>query len=275
MKPRLLTHGVLLLGLAVMLYPVLWLVASSLRRGEDIFTSRGLWPDPATLDNYTTGWRGAGEVGFGRYLTNSLLVCAGAVVGNMIACSMAAYVFARLDFAFKKVLFAIMLATIMLPHHVTLVPQYGLFRALGWINTFLPLIVPKFLAVDAFFIFLMVQFIRSIPRELDEAAEVDGCGPIRIYWRVVLPLLTPALVTTAIFTFIWTYDDLFTQLIYLNDPARATVPIGLRTFLDATSSSNWGAMFAMSTVALLPAVVVFTFFQRRLVEGIAASGVKG
>src|SRR3546814_5328194 len=130
-----------------------------------------------------------------------------AVVGNVIACSLVAYAFARLNFAFKRTLFAMMLMTIMLPLHATLIPQYVLFFNLGWVNTILPLVVPKFLAVDAFFIFLMIQFIRGIPRELDEAAMIDGAGPISIYWSVILPLLTPALVTTAAFTFIWTYED--------------------------------------------------------------------
>ncbi|MGH3656751.1 MAG: carbohydrate ABC transporter permease, partial [Micromonosporaceae bacterium] len=164
---------------------------------------------------------------------------------------------------------------IMLPHHVTLIPQYAIFLELDWINTYLPLIVPKFLAVDAFFIFLMVQFIRGIPRELEDAAKVDGCGPVAIYWRIVLPLLTPALATTAIFTFIWTYNDFFTQLVYLSDTDMFTVPLGLRSFLDASGESSWGPMFAMSVLSLIPVCLIFAFFQRRLTEGISTTGMKG
>jgi multiple sugar transport system permease protein len=168
-----------------------------------------------------------------------------------------------------------MLGTMMLPMQVTLIPQYTLFFNLNWINTFLPLIIPKFLATDAFFIFLMVQFIRSIPRELDQAAMMDGANPGQIYLRIILPLMRPALITTTIFTFIWTYDDFFSQFVYLNQNAKYTVPIGLTLFLDKTSGSSYGAMFAMSTLALLPTLICFLVFQKRLVEGMATSGMKG
>jgi len=271
---RPLTHLLLLAGALVMLYPLLWMFSSSLKPESVIFSDPGLWPSEFEFSNYAEGWVGAGTA-FGTFFFNSFVVAVGAVVGNVIACSMAAYAFARLDFSFKRFWFAAMLVTIMLPHHVTLVPQYALFLNLGWVNTFLPLIVPKFLAVDAFFIFLMVQFIRGIPRELDHAAKVDGCGPIGIYWRIILPLLVPALVTTAIFTFIWTYDDFFSQLIYLSDTALFTVPLGLRLFLDASGQSSWGPMFAMSVLSLVPVFAFFLIFQRFLVEGISTTGLKG
>jgi multiple sugar transport system permease protein len=155
------------------------------------------------------------------------------------------------------------------------VPQYIIFQRLGWVNTFLPLIVPKFFAVDAFFIFLMVQFIRGIPVELEQAAMVDGCNRFQIFGRIILPLLTPALVTTTIFTFIWTWNDFFSQLLYLSTQNNYTVSLGLRQFLDASGESSWGPMFAMTTLSLLPVFIVFLFFQKRLVEGIATTGLKG
>ena len=198
----------------------------------------------------------------------------GAVVGNLFACSLAAYAFARLKFRLKTLWFAIMLMTIMLPVYVIVVPQYIVFNALGWVNTFVPLILPKFLATDAFFVFLMVQFIRGIPRELDEAARIDGCGHWRIFSRVMLPLMGPAIATAAIFTFIWTWSDFFTPLIYLTDPISYTVPVALRSFLDSSEGSNWGAMFAMSVVTLIPLFLVFLFGQRFLVKGIATTGGK-
>jgi multiple sugar transport system permease protein len=168
-----------------------------------------------------------------------------------------------------------MLGTLMLPYHVTLIPQYVLFLNLNWVNTFLPLVVPKFLAADAFFIFLMVQFFRTIPRELDEAAMIDGCSPFGIYWRVILPLSLPALATAAIFTFIFTWDDFFGPLVYLNDISTYTVQLGLRSFVDSTGKSDWGALFAMSTVTLLPVLAFFLFFQRLLIEGITTTGLRG
>ncbi len=168
-----------------------------------------------------------------------------------------------------------MLGTLMLPYHVTLIPQYVLFLGLGWIDTFLPLVVPKFLAVDAFFIFLLVQFFRGLPRELDEAAKIDGCSAFGIYWRIILPLSLPALATAGIFTFIFTWDDFFGPLVYLNDMSSYTVQLGLRSFVDSTGKSDWGALFAMSTVTLLPVFALFVCFQRLLIQGIATTGLKG
>src|SRR5699024_9673624 len=162
----------------------------------------------------------------------------GSVLGNLVSCSLAAYAFARLNFRFRGLWFAIMLMSIMLPIHVIIVPLYVLFSELGGINTFLPLIVPELLATDALFVFLMVQFFRGSPRELDEAARTDGAGHGRIFFRVILPLRLPALATTAIFTFIWPWNDLLSQLIFLSDPEMYTVPIALRSFLDSTGESS-------------------------------------
>jgi multiple sugar transport system permease protein len=192
----------------------------------------------------------------------------------VVSCSLAAYAFARLRFPLKNFWFALMLGTMMLPYHVTLIPQYVMFLNLDWVNSILPLVVPKFLAADAFFIFLLYQFFRGIPRELDEAALIDGAGPWRIYWSVILPLALPALATAGIFTFIWTWDDFFGPLIYLNDAEQYTVQLGLRTFVDSTGKSDWSALFAMSVVALLPVLLFFVLFQRLLIEGIATTGLK-
>jgi multiple sugar transport system permease protein len=267
-------HGFLILGALVMIYPLLWLASSSLKPANLIFSDLSLWPSKIRLQNYVDGWRGA-ALPFSSFFLNSFIVSGLAVVGNVIACSMVAYAFARLNFVFKRTLFALMMLTIMLPLHATLIPQYALFYNLGWVNTFLPLTVPKFLAVDSFFIFLMVQFIRGIPRELDEAAVIDGAGPFRIYWSVILPLLTPALVTTAVFSFIWTYEDFLSPLVYLTSMDLYTVPQGLSLLMSSKGASSWGPLLAMSLLSLVPLFVVFFVFQRRLIEGIATSGLKG
>jgi len=267
-------HVVLCLASLAMLYPLLWMLASSFKPETDIFGSASLWPRHFSLEAYWRGWSGL-QVTFGKFFINSLIVSLCCVVGNVMSCSLAAYAFARLNFRGKNVWFALMLGTLMLPYHVTLIPQYVLFLNLGWVDTFLPLIVPKFLAVDAFFIFLLVQFFRSIPRELDEAAMIDGCGPWRIYRTVILPLSLPALATAGIFTFIWTWDDFFGPLVYLNDMNSYTVQLGLRSFVDSTGKSDWGALFAMSTLTLLPVFAFFLFFQRLLIDGIATTGLKG
>ncbi|MBG0564681.1 carbohydrate ABC transporter permease [Actinoplanes sp. NEAU-A11] len=264
--------GLILLAL-IMLYPVIWMVVSSLRPNDEIFRSPGIVLDSLQTGNYGEGWN-ALSAPFSHFLINSAIVVLGCIIGNLVSCSMAAYAFARLEFTGKKLWFAIMLGTIMLPIHVIIVPQYILFSQLGWINTFLPLIVPKLLATDAFFVFLMVQFIRGLPRELDEAARIDGAGHPRIFLQVILPLMLPALATTTIFTFIWTWNDFFSQLIYLTDPEMYTVPVALRSFVDATVATSWGSMFAMSVVSLLPIFLAFLIGQRYLIKGIATTGIK-
>ncbi len=257
-----------------MLYPLLWMLASSFKENTDILTSISLLPRHLDFSAYLRGWSGL-QVSFGRFFWNSAVIAVLSVIGNVVSCSLAAFAFARLRFAGRGLWFALMLGTMMMPYHATMIPQYVLFRYLGWVNTFLPLVVPKFLAVDAFFIFLMVQFFRSIPSELDEAAMIDGCGSWRIYWHVMLPLSLPVLATAAIFSFIWTWDDFFGPLIYLNDMGTYTAQVGLRTFVDSGGESDWAALFAMSTLNLLPVFLLFLFFQRLLIEGIATTGLKG
>ncbi|WUJ72603.1 carbohydrate ABC transporter permease [Kribbella soli] len=271
---RWLTHLALIAGTLVMVYPLLWMVGGSFKDESDIFSQLNPFPSSLNLRSYIAGWT-ATDPTFTRFYINSMLIAVLAVAGNVIACTLTAYAFARLEFRGKKVFFAIMLGSIMLPAHALLIPQYVLFFHLGWVNTYLPLVVPKFLATDAFFIFLMVQFIRTIPRTLDEAAMIDGCGKVRIFSRIILPLTGPVLITTMIFTFIWTYNDFFSQLIYLSYPSSETVPVALRRFVDATGDSSYGQLLAMSVLSLVPTFIVFLLAQRRIVEGIATTGLKG
>ncbi|MBT0771658.1 carbohydrate ABC transporter permease [Kineosporia sp. J2-2] len=268
-----LRHALLILAAFVMLYPLLWMIASSLRPDNEIFSSYGIFVNTFDTSHYPDGWNALAQP-FSGYLLNSAIVVLGAILGNLVSCSMAAYAFARLDFPFKRSAFAVMLLTIMLPVHVVIVPQYILWANLDLINTFVPLILPKWLATDAFFIFLMVQFIRGIPRELDEAARIDGAGHARIFLRIILPLMVPALATTTIFTFIWTWNDFFTQLIFLTDPNLYTVPVALRSFIDAQENSSYGSLFAMSVVSLIPIFLAFLLGQRYLIQGIATTGGK-
>lgn len=268
-----LAHVVLVGASILMLYPLLWMLSASFRPENEIFTSNSLWPSAWSIEAYFRGWHGL-RMGFDVFFVNSLVISVLSIIGNLATCSLAAFAFARLEFRGKRFWFAMMLGTLMLPYQVTLIPQYVLFHSLHWINTILPLVVPKFLAADAFFIFLMVQFFRGIPRELDEAAQMDGCSPWRIYWRILLPLSMPVLATAAIFTFIWTWDDFFGPLIYLSDIRTYTVQLGLRTFVDSSAESDWGGLFAMSILTLVPVFVFFLFFQRLLIEGIATTGMK-
>lgn len=269
----LIKHAVLILVGVLMIYPLLWMLASSFKPEALIFRDPSLIPTEIDAGHYADGWTALANP-FNVFMLNSAIIVAGSLIGNLITCSMAAYAFARLEFRGRPLFFGAMLLTLMLPMHVVLVPQYVIFSHLDWVNTFLPLIVPKFLATDAFFIFLMVQFFRGLPRELDEAARIDGAGYWRTFLQVLLPLSVPALATTAIFTFIWTWNDFFSQLIYLTDPAMQTAPVALRNFVDATSGASWGSLFAMSIVTLIPVFIVFLVGQRYLIKGIATTGLK-
>lgn len=266
---------VVALGL-LMIYPIVWMLASSLKPGSEIFTqTASLIPSRLQWENYIDGWRGTGKIGFSTFFANSALVTGFVVLGNLLSSSLVAFGFARLQFRLRALLFACLLMTMMLPGQVTLIPQYILFQKLGWVNTYLPLTVPAFIGGTPFFIFLMVQFYRGIPRELDEAAVIDGCGTWGIWSKIVLPLCMPALTTVAIFSFLWTWDDFFAPLIYLNDPKLYTVGLGLKMFADPTDGTAWGALLAMSTLTLIPQFVIFMVFQKYIVEGIATTGLKG
>jgi multiple sugar transport system permease protein len=265
---------IVVLGLG-MLYPIVWLIAASFKESNAIFGDPSLIPKAFTLQNYAQGWKGIGIVGFGTFFKNSILICMLCVVANVIVCSLTAYAFGRLRFVGKGFWFAVMMLTLMLPTHVTTIPRYVIFRSFGWLDSFLPIVVPKFFATDAFFVFLLVQFIRGLPKELDESAVIDGCGKFRIYTRIILPLTMPALITTVLFTFLWTWDDFFNQLLYLNSPAKYTVPMGLRLFIDSSGISSWGPMFAMSVLSLVPSLILFFSLQKYFVEGIATTGIKG
>jgi len=266
---------VLLIALLIlMLYPVLWMVAASFEPSAQIFVNAGLLPKAWTFSNYQHGWYPLQNLSFTRLFSNSLTIACLAVIGNVCSCTLAAYAFARLQFRFQTILFAIMLLTIMLPHQVLIIPQYILFLHFGWLNTYLPLLVPRLLAVDGFFVFLMVQFIRGLPRELDEAAIIDGCGHWQVFLRIVVPLSMPAMATTGIFTFINSWNDFLGPLLYLTKPAMYTVPLGLNLFRDFNEASQWGPLFAMSVLSLVPIFIIFLPFQRLLTEGIATTGIK-
>jgi multiple sugar transport system permease protein len=269
--------SILIAILAVVLYPLFWTVGTSFKSPSEIVNNIGLLPGEFTPGNYANGW-GNFDVSFGRFFLNSAMVSLLTVIGNGLSCLLAAYAFARLRFRLRGFWFAIMIGTLLLPGHVLIVPQYILFRTFGMVGgawPYLPLVVPHFLATEAFFVFLMVQFMRGIPRELDEAAKIDGASPYGIFRHVILPLSRPALVTTAIFSFIWTWNDFFRQLVYLSDLRDYTVPVALTLFIDSTSQSAVGPMFAMSVLSLLPVFLFFIAFQRMLVEGINTSGLKG
>ncbi|MER7924623.1 carbohydrate ABC transporter permease [Streptomyces sp. NPDC096057] len=262
--------------LAVVLYPVLWVIGASFKPSKDVINSLQLFPGHPILANFKGLTKGIADISIWTFFQNSLFYALGSVVGILVSCSLTAYAFARIRFAGRNLLFSLMIGTLLLPYHVLLIPQYVMFQKLQLVNTYVPLLLGKYLATEAFFVFLMVQFMRNLPKELDEAARLDGCGHLRIYWSIVLPLCRPALITSAIFTFINAWNDFMGPLIYLNEPGKYTVSLGLMMFRDSDGvAANYGGMIAMSLVALLPVLLFFLAFQRYLIDGMATSGLKG
>ena len=268
-------HTLIILFAVLMLYPLLWMISASFKDTLEIFQGTDFFPKSFRLDNYIQGWQGLSGVTFTRFYINSFIIVIAAMVGNLTSCLMAANAFAKIRFPLKGLWFALMMGTLMLPMHVKLIPQYIMYNKLGWINTYLPLIIPKFLATEGFFVFLMTQYMRGLPKEIDEAAICDGCGQWQRFIRITVPLSVPAIVTTMIFTFIWTWNDFFSQMLYITGIDKFTVALALRKFVDATGNSSWGALFAMSTLSLLPLFFMFVFFQNYLVDGITAGSIKG
>lgn len=276
---RLLSHALLILLSIPFLLPLAWMISTSLKTDEQIFPSteqtssrkaiKILIPNPVRLQNYPEAMR---IVPFGIYLQNTIFLCAVTVFGAVLSSAFVAYGFARTQFKGKKILFLLMLSTLMLPYHVTMIPNFILFQKLKWFGTYLPLTVPAFLGIP-FYIFLMTQFFRTIPEELTEAARIDGCGEIRIFFTMILPLSVPVLATCALFQFIGTWNDFMGPLIYINDPSKYTLAYGLQQFLGAYGG-KWAQLMAGSTVFTLPIIILFFLAQKTFIQGIATTGGK-
>lgn len=261
----------------IMIYPVLWWLGATLKTNEEM-GSLSIWPSHPMWSNYVNGWYAISNYSFTHFFLNTFELVAVLVVTSIISCSLAAFGFARLDFPLRNFWFGIVLVTLMLPSQVTIVPQYTMFQTFHWVNTYLPFIVPHALAGGiggSFFIFLLVQFIRGIPRELDESAKMDGCSWFGIYWRIVLPLTKPALISVAIYCFLWNWDDFFGQLLYISKVDKFTVSLALKMFVDSETAVPWGQLLSVSLLSVIPAVILFYLAQRHFVEGIAAGSLKG
>ena len=268
-------HALALLFGLVMLYPLLWMFASSLKPNEEVFTTvASLIPSRVMWENYKIGWESSGRYTYATYFGNSLIIAVFSTIGGVVSSSLVAFGFARIPFKGSKVFFAVMMATMLLPQQVLLIPQYIMFKSFGWINTYLPIIVPQFCGVP-FFIFLNMQFMRGVPRELDEAAEIDGCGWFNKYFRVMLPLSVPSLITSAVFAFYWSWQEFLGPLIYISKPKLYPASIALKMFSDPATQTNWSGLFAMTTLSIVPVLLVFLFLQKYLVEGVATTGLKG
>ncbi|MCI8359253.1 MAG: carbohydrate ABC transporter permease [Lachnospiraceae bacterium] len=265
---------VVLFGM-LMIYPVLWMISGSFKDNAEILRgSLGLFPENLKLTNYATGWSGFGGISFTTFFKNSIIITAIATLGTVISSALVAYALSRVRFRGRKFWFTCMIATMLLPGQVIMIPSYLIWHRLGLVPGYLPLIIPNFCG-QAFFIYQMMQFMSGIPRELDEAATIDGCSKYSIFTHIIMPLLKPSIVTTVIIQFYWKWDDYMGPLLYLSKPQSYTVSLAIKMFADASSTTDYGAMFAMSTLSLIPVFLIFLFFNRYLVEGIGTSGLKG
>jgi multiple sugar transport system permease protein len=267
-------HAVVIFIGIFMFYPLLWMMCGAFKPSDEIFGTVSLIPKRFTLQNFIRGWRFNGSTTFTTFYLNSFIVTGFSTVGAVLCSALVAFGFSRIHFRGNKFWYGCMFLTLMLPYQVVMVPQFILFFNIGWINTFLPIIVPQF-GGQAFFIFLMVQFFRGIPLELDQSAMIDGCGKFAIFTRILFPLIKPALITSTIFSFYWRWEDFLGPLLYLNRPRNFTVSLAMRMFADPSTTTDWGAIFAMGTLSLLPSLIIFFIFQKYIVEGIATSGIKG
>ena len=264
----------ILLGL-FLIYPLLWLFSSSFKENKDIFSSTSLLPAKMVWDSYAKGWQGSGQFTFGQFMVNTFKMVVPTVLFTVMSSTLVAYGFARFKFPLKKLLFGVMISTLMLPNAVIIIPRYILFRNFNWIDSYLPFVIPAAFATYPFFIFLLVQFFRGLPVELDESATLDGCNSLGILVRILLPLSKPALFSVGIFQFIWTWNDFFNSMIYINSVKKFTLSLGLRMTIDVAADTNWNQVMAMSIITILPCVLLFFFAQKYFVEGIATTGLKG
>ncbi len=268
---KLVTYFVILLGTLVLMIPFAWMISTSLKPLDEVYEYPIVWiPSRLVLENYADVFE---YVPFGRYLWNSAYLATMGIIGNILGSSLAAFSFARLRFPGRTVFFFIMLSTMMVPMWTTMVPTFILFSRLGWLDTYLPILVPAFFAVP-FYTFLLRQFFMGVPREMEEAARIDGCSTLGVFIRIFLPLSVPALATVAIFSFFFHWNDLLGPLIYLRTQLKFPVAMGISSF-QSEQYANFALMMAAATMALIPMLIVFFFAQRLFIQGVVITGVKG
>lgn len=270
----LLTYIVILLLGVMMVYPLLWMVTASFKTNNEINLGSGLIPKQLDWSGFREGWKVSGQFTFSDFFLNTFSLVVPTVILTVVSSTLVAYGFARFDFWGKKILFVIMLSMLMIPSSVLIIPRYLLYRDLDWINSYLPFWVPAALSCNSFFVYQEIQFFRSIPKELDEAAKIDGCGSLRILISVLLPVLVPCLISTCIFQSIWTWNDFMNPLIYISSVSKYPLSLALRMSLDVAANTDWNQVMAMACVSMLPLIIMFFLLQKYFVEGIATTGIK-
>lgn len=278
LKTPLIRHLILIAVGIVLIYPVVFMIFASFKDTNEIFTSTSLLPKVWHPENYVNGWQSGatGSVTYTNFFLNTFKLVLPVVFFTVISCTVTAYGFARFDFPMKKILFPVLISTLMLPNTVIIIPRFMLFKSLGWLDSYYPFLVPAMFAVYPFFIFMIIQFLRGIPTSLDESAKMDGCSSLQILTHILVPLLKPALFSAGLFQFLWTWNDFYNQFIFINTPKKFTLSLGLRLSIDAsTEAVKWNEVMAMSVCSIIPLFLLFFCAQKYFVDGIATSGIKG
>lgn len=267
---NILFHVVMVVIAIIMILPFLWMLSSSLKEVYDVFKVPIVWvPNPPVFRNYVEIFQ---QQPLAMFIVNSFKITLFVLVGQVILCSMTAYAFARIQFPGRKPLFLTYISTLMIPSQVIILPTYLLLNVIGWLDTHLALMIPGLFSVYG--VFLMRQFFLTVPKELEEAAEIDGCSTPMTFWRIMLPQVKPALATLSVFSFMGVWNDFLAPLIYLTTPEKFTLTLGL-SFFRGTYATQWNYVMAGSVISVLPIMVIYIFAQRYFVEGISMSGIKG
>ncbi|RKD30311.1 carbohydrate ABC transporter permease [Lacrimispora algidixylanolytica] len=260
----------------IMVYPLIWMVGATFKTNSEIFTSAWFWPKNPVMDGYDNAFVDyGGKINLIKSMLNTYKIVVPKVIFTVFSATITAYGFGRFEFKGKAIMFSLMISTLFLPQVVLNAPQYIMFNQWGWTNSYLPLVVPSLFAGDTYFLFMLVQFLRGVPKELEEAAKIDGCSYVKTLWYVIVPMLKPSLVSVALFQFMWTTNDFMGPLIYVSDMPKYTNSIYLRMSMDGDVGFQWNRILAMSLISIIPSLIVFFCAQEAFIDGIAAGGVKG
>ena len=262
----------------LMVYPLIWMIGATFKTNNEIFSSVWFIPKEPTLSGYQNAMKSyGGDIGLFKSMINTYSIVIPKVIFTIVSATITAYGFARFEFKGKGILFAVLMSTLFLPQVVLNVPQYIMFNQFGWINhpLYLALIVPTLFATDTYFVFMLIQFLRNIPKELEEAAKIDGCNSVQTLWYVIVPMLKPSIVSCALFQFMWSSNDFMGPLLYVSTPAKYPASIFVKMSMDADTGFEWNRVLAMSLISIIPSLIVFFLAQDSFIDGIAAGGVKG
>ena len=273
-KAGFVTYLIIVIIGIVLLFPIIWMFFATFKDNADLFGTVSLLPSTWHFENYIEGWKGSAGVTYTKFFLNTFLLVVPTTLLTLFSSTLVAYGFARFNFPYKKLLFTLLIAMMMLPNTVVIIPRYILYNKFHWVDSYMPFYAPALLCCNSFFPYMLIQFLRSIPKDLDESAYIDGCSTWKCLTKIILPLMKPALFSAGLFQFLWTYNDYLNSLIFINSVKKYPISLAVRLSLDSESVVNWGKVMAMAFVAVLPLMVLFFCCQRYFIEGIATSGMK-